>query len=77
MTKVRVGASMAKNVQEVLDWLHVNVGEFKNRRLDNPSKTYYFGDGWMAQWRQYGGGWFMDVVFTDPKHATFFTLRWK
>lgn len=78
MTTVRIGASMAKNVQDVLDWLHINVGEF-HRRHSNSSytTTHYHGEGWLAAWRQFGGGWFMDITFDDPKHATFFTLRWK
>ena len=76
MTTVRIGASHAMNVQEVLDWLHHTVGEFHRRHL-NTANTRYFGEGWEAVWRSFGGGWFMDVTFDDPKHATFFTLRWK
>lgn len=76
MTTVRIGASHAMNVQEVLDWLHTNVGEFHRRHL-NTATTRYYGEGWEAAWRQYGSGWFMDVEFDDPKHASFFSLRWK
>ena len=76
MTTVRIGASHALNVQQILEWLHDNVGEFHRRHL-NTATTQYYGEGWEARWRQYGGGWFMDVDFDDPKHAAFFTLRWK
>lgn len=76
MTIVRIGASHAMNVQDVLDWLHHNVGEFHHRHLHTATTSYY-GEGWEARWRQYGAGWFMDVTFDDPKHASFFTLRWK
>jgi len=77
MNTVRVGASKAKNVQEVLDWLHENIGEFHRRHLSTSWTTSYYGEGWEARWRQFGSGWFMDVTFDDPKHATFFNLRWK
>lgn len=78
MTTVRIGASHAMNIQEVLDWLHTNAGEF-HRRHSNSSytTTHYYGEGWEGRWRQFGAGWFMDVTFDDPKHAAFFTLRWK
>ena len=68
---------MAKNVQEVLNWLHSNIGKFQRRELSSAWATHYYGENWEARWRQFGGGWFMDVTFDDPKHATFFTLRWK
>lgn len=77
MTTVRVGASMAKNVQEVLDWLSDNVGVFHRRFMVDTRVTHYHGEGWEARWRQYGAGWFMDVTFDDPKDAPFFVLRWK
>ena len=76
MTTVRVGASMAKNVKEVLNWLSKNVGEFHYMK-QSTHNTKYYGENWEASWRQYAAGWFMDVTFDDPKHATFFTLRWK
>ena len=76
MTTVRVGASMAKNAQEVLDWLHINVGDFVSRESVMKGIDYK-GKNWSANWRQFGSGWFMYVTFNDPKHATFFTLRWK
>lgn len=76
MTTVRIGASMVKNVKEVLDWLHINVGEFKGREITGTG-TEYTGDNWTAKWRQFGAGWFMYITFNDPKHAAFFTLRWK
>lgn len=76
MTTVRIGASMAKNVKEVLDWLHKNVGDFV-RRKSVMKGTDYTGKNWTASWRQFGSGWFMDVTFDDPKHASFFALRWK
>ena len=77
MTVVRVGASMAKNVQEVIDWLDKNVGGFEHRSTLDGNSIHYYGENWKARWHQYGAGWFMDVTFDDPKHATFFTLRWK
>ena len=80
MTTVRIGASIVKNVSEVLDWLHYNVGEFKGRELITTGPgigTEYTGDNWAAKWRGYGAGWFMYIVFNDPKHAAFFILRWK
>jgi len=76
MTTVRIGASMAKNVQEVLNWLSNNVGEFHYMK-QSIHNTKYYGEHWEASWRQYAAGWFMDVTFDDPKHASFFTLRWK
>ncbi len=76
MTTVRIGASMVDNVRVLLDWLHENVGEFKSREILGTG-TKYLGENWSANWRQYGAGWFMDVTFNDPKHAAFFTLRWK
>jgi hypothetical protein len=76
MTTVRIGAGIVKNVSEVLDWLHINVGEFKGRELTGTG-TEYTGDNWTAKWRGYGAGWFMYVTFNDPKHAAFFILRWK
>lgn len=76
MTKVRIGARDAKNRQDVIDWLDQNTGPFLSKA--DRSKGYDFiGTGWVAAWRPFGGGWFMDVTFTDPKHAAFFTLRWK
>lgn len=76
MTTVRIGAKLAKNRQDVLDWLEQNVGAFISK--DSVMTGYFFrGEGWMATWHQYGAGWFMDVAFDDPKHATFFTLYWK
>lgn len=76
LTKVRIGAGAVKNVSEVLDWLHANVGEFKSRHLTGTG-TVYFGKNWAANWRGYGAGWFMYITFNDPKHATLFILRWK
>ena len=76
MTKVRIGAGTVKNVSEVLDWLHTNVGEFKGRELTSTG-TEYTGDNWTGKWRGYGAGWFMYITFNDPKHAAFFILRWK
>lgn len=77
MTTVRIGARVG-TVQEVLDWLHHNVGNFEERRIHFDGRgTDYFGENWTATWCKFGAGWFMDVVFDDPKHATFFTLRWK
>ncbi len=77
MTKVRIGASRAKNVQEVLDWLDNNIGTFNRREVTGVTGVVYIGKNWTAHWKQYGSGWFMDVTFNDPKHAVFFTLRWK
>jgi hypothetical protein len=75
-TTVRIGASRVNNVRELLDWLHANVGEFNGRELTGTG-TEYTGANWTAKWRPFGAGWFMDVRFNDPKHAAFFTLRWK
>lgn len=76
MTTVRIGARTAKNRQDVIDWLTDNVGIFISKK--DVIKGYDFiGQGWMACWRQFGGGWFIDVTFDDPTHATFFSLRWK
>lgn len=78
MTTVRIGASHANNVQEVIDWLHNNVGEFLRRDSNSSyTTTHYYGNRWEGRWRQYASGWFMHVTFDDPTHATFFTLRWK
>lgn len=77
MDKVRIGARTAMNIQEVLDWLHTNAGEF-HRRHSNSSytTTHYYGEGWEGRWRQFGGGWFMDVEFDDERTATLFRLKW-
>lgn len=79
MTKVRIGASMAKTDLEVLTWLCENIGKSDLQRKFDPQRTgtHYYGENWQASWHPYGSGWFMDVTFDDPKHATFFTLRWK
>lgn len=78
MTTVLLNASMAKNAQEIIDWLNTNVGKLHGAVHTRADRlTHYHGDGWEARWRQYGAGWFMDVIFDDPFHATFFTLRWK
>lgn len=76
MTTVRIGASMAKNVQEVINWLDQNVSTFKCREMTD-NGIWYHGVTWAARWRQFGSGWFMDITFDDPKYASFFTLRWK
>lgn len=74
--RIRIGAGIVNHRQDVIDWLEHNVGAFLYK--EDVVKGYDFvGTGWIAQWRQYGAGWFMDVTFTDPKHASFFTLRWK
>ena len=76
MTTIRLGARAAKNRQDVIDWLAQNVGSFLYK--EDVVKGYDFvGTGWVAKWRQFGAGWFIDVTFDDPKHAAFFTLRWK
>jgi hypothetical protein len=78
MTTVRVGARAAKNVQDVVDWLNDNVGKKSQRPHEfGAIVTLYKGDGWTAKWRRFGSGWFMDITFDDPKHATFFSLCWK
>lgn len=77
MTTVRIGASVAKSPTEVIDWLDANVGKSSRRTTRDIVGTEYNGQNWSAIWKQYGSGWFMDVSFNDPKHATFFTLRWK
>lgn len=76
MTTIRIGASMVKNRQEIIDWLVNNIGPFVDKK--DAIKGYDFiGTGWSARWRPYGSGWFMDVSFDDSKYASFFTLRWK
>ncbi len=77
MTTVRIGASMVPNVVEVLIWLRDNVGNSDLSRHFDSHATHYYGENWEARWCQFGAGWFMDVIFNDPKHAAFFTLRWK
>lgn len=77
MSTVRIGASVAKSVQEVLDWLDTNVGKLNRRESTGIVGIVYIGENWTAHWKQFGAGWFMDVKFNDPKHASFFTLRWK
>lgn len=77
LTTVRIGARRAGKVQDVLDWLDANVGSFTRREVTGVTGIVYTGKNWSAHWKQYGAGWFMDVSFNDPKHATFFTLRWK
>ncbi len=77
MTTVRIGASVASSVLEVLIWLRDNVGDSDLHRHFDSHATHYYGENWEARWSQYGAGWFMDVIFDDPKHAAFFTLRWK
>jgi glycine cleavage system H lipoate-binding protein len=77
MTTVRIGAGTVKNVSEVLDWLDTNIGKSNRRNTTGIVGTEYIGQGWSAIWKPYGAGWFMDVKFNDPKHAAFFTLRWK
>lgn len=74
--RIRIGAGIVNHRQDVIDWLEHNVGPF-NQKKDVPRGYDFIGEGWLAAWRQFGGGWFMDVTFTDPKHAAFFTLRWK
>ena len=76
MTKVRIGGYIVKNRQEVLDWLSDNIGSFLHKE-STPRGYDFTGTGWVASWKQYGSGWFMDVTFNDPKHAAFFILRWK
>ena len=74
--RIRIGAGIVNHRQDVIDWLVENVGAFLYK--EDVVKGYDFvGAGWVAKWRQFGGGWFMDVTFDDPKHAAFFTLRWK
>lgn len=74
--RIRIGAGIVNHRQDVIDWLVQNVGSFLYK--EDVVKGYDFvGTGWVAKWRQFGAGWFMDVSFTDPKHAAFFTLRWK
>lgn len=75
MTTVRIGARSG-SVREILDWLNNNVGKFIRREITGAG-TLYTGENWQAKWRQFGGGWFMYVTFDDPKHASFFALRWK
>jgi len=45
MTTVRIGASMASNVLEVLIWLSDNVGNSDLRRHFDSHATHYYGDG--------------------------------
>lgn len=75
MTTIRIGARSG-SVREMLSWLNDNVGKFIRREITG-SGTVYTGENWNARWRQFGGGWFMDVTFNDPKYATIFSLRWK
>jgi hypothetical protein len=77
MTKVRIGARAAKRPEEVIEWLSDNIGPLKNKETASITGTVYFGKNWSAHWKQYGAGWFMDVSFHEPKHAMFFSLRWK
>lgn len=77
MTTVRIGARLAKNVQDVIDWLNDNVGPFKRKEVIGVTGIVYLGENWSAHWKPYGSGWFIDITFTDPKYAAFFTLRWK
>lgn len=77
MTKIRIGASMSKNAHEVVEWLDTNIGPFNRKEVTGVTGIVYIGKNWIAHWKQYGAGWFMDVTFTDPKHAAFFTLCWK
>ena len=78
VTTIRIGASMAKSLQEVIDWLRTNVGPAPDiPHFADARYTYYYGENWEARWSQFGAGWFLDVTFNDPKDATFFTLRWK
>ena len=76
MTTIRIGARAAKSPMEVIDWLDTNVGAFTCKE-STPRGFDFTGKGWVASWKKYGSGWFMDVRFNDPKHAAFFTLRWK
>ena len=76
MTPIRISARTVKNRQEVLDWLSDNVG-YLIFKESTPRGFNFTGEGWVASWKQYGAGWFLYVTFNDPKHATFFTLRWK
>jgi hypothetical protein len=76
LTTVRIGGYVVKNRQAVLDWLSDNIGSFSYKE-STPRGFDFTGEGWVASWKQYGAGWFMDVRFNDPKHAAFFTLRWK
>ena len=78
LTTVRISSGMAKNPQEVLDWLDANIGKSNRRNTPGIVGTEYIGQNWSAHWKHYGrNGWFLDVTFNDPKHAAFFTLRWK
>ena len=76
MTTVRIGARSAGNRQDVINWLEHNVGPFVYKE-DRTTGYDFIGTGWVLAWRPFGAGWFIDVTFTDPKHAAFFTLRWK
>jgi hypothetical protein len=77
MTKVRIGARAAKRPEEVIEWLSNNISPFNSKHTTGITGTVYFGKNWSAHWKQYGAGWFMDVSFHEPKHAMFFSLRWK
>lgn len=74
--RIRIGAGIVNHRQDIIDWLEHNVGPFISKQ-DTVKGYDFIGTGWVCAWRQFGAGWFMDVTFDNPKHATLFTLRWK
>lgn len=77
LTKVRIGARAAKSAQNVVEWLDENIGPFTRKESIGVTGIIYIGKNWTAHWKQFGAGWFMDITFSDPVHATYFSLRWK
>jgi hypothetical protein len=78
MKPIRISSGTGTTPQEILKWLDANVGKSNYRNTTDILGTEYIGQGWSAHWKHYGHyGWFLDVKINDPKHAAFFTLRWK
>lgn len=69
------------SVSDLLAWLDNNVGELEKEERTDQRTHYqsanYYGKNWTVHWRQYSAMWYMDVMFDDPKHATFFALKWQ
>jgi hypothetical protein len=76
LIRIRVGSGTVNHRQDVIDWLEHNVGPFISKQ--DVVKGYDFiGTGWKCAWRQFGGGWFMDVDLNNIADAGLFKLRWR
>lgn len=81
----------AKNIQELVDWLTENVGEYYGRGEDHTRDeednkrqghaVLYIGSGWQLErdWKGDPNGYmevWWKVDITDEQLASFFALKW-